>query len=595
MKTTRLPTSCLVLFGLVLSMAGLRAQWRTESFELKAGWNAVFLHVDASHATLDELVAADFGNPIQEVWLWNPLASASQFVESPLEPAGTGTPWSSWVRPGSPSSALQRLIGPAAYLVRIDASVPSYTWNLKGKVVPPRYEWTTSGLNFLGFPLPSGSPRTFEDFLAPAPELQQQGEIFRYVGGPLGPGNPERVLALRTTLVTRGEAYWIRAGGAYNRYFGPIDLTLQNPAGVDFGDSIGQSRIRLRNAASTPVTVTLQLLPSEAPPAGQPAVADVPPLLVRGPLNTTDLTYGFSNLVAGAQTFTLAAREQSGSEVEVVLGLNRSLMTADPGSLYAGILRLTDSLGLAQVELPVSALANSTTGLWIGEAAVTQVQHYLKSYEKDPAGSLVLVNGKYVATGTNVSLGSVPRPFPLRLIVHHGTNGEKALLQRVYYGQRFDTNIVVATRESLLDPAHLKNARRISATHLPFAKENLPWSLAGEMRAGTNLTALIGLDYDDQGSNPFVHTYHPDHDNLNATFDQKLPQGGESASLTREIRLSFTPPADDFQSLTAGALALTGDYDETLTIGGSAGESRQFQTRGRFTLHRISTIPTLTQ
>ena len=33
---------------LLLPNAG-RAQWLTQSFELKHGWNAIYLHVDASH------------------------------------------------------------------------------------------------------------------------------------------------------------------------------------------------------------------------------------------------------------------------------------------------------------------------------------------------------------------------------------------------------------------------------------------------------------------------------------------------------------------------------------------------------------------
>ena len=33
-----------------------RAQWITQTNALRPGWNAVFLHVDASHATLDQLV-----------------------------------------------------------------------------------------------------------------------------------------------------------------------------------------------------------------------------------------------------------------------------------------------------------------------------------------------------------------------------------------------------------------------------------------------------------------------------------------------------------------------------------------------------------
>jgi len=44
------------------------AQWLTQTVGLKPGWNAIFLHVDASHDTLDALVGSDLTNPIVEVW-----------------------------------------------------------------------------------------------------------------------------------------------------------------------------------------------------------------------------------------------------------------------------------------------------------------------------------------------------------------------------------------------------------------------------------------------------------------------------------------------------------------------------------------------
>ncbi|HCN78543.1 MAG TPA: hypothetical protein DIT13_15280 [Verrucomicrobiales bacterium] len=50
--------------------AGALAEWRTESFALKAGWNAIYPHVDSSHATLDTLLAAY--PDVHEVWRWQP-------------------------------------------------------------------------------------------------------------------------------------------------------------------------------------------------------------------------------------------------------------------------------------------------------------------------------------------------------------------------------------------------------------------------------------------------------------------------------------------------------------------------------------------
>ena len=106
-------------FGLALTLLGLApaawGQWLTQSFDLKPGWNAIFAQVDASHATLDNLVGSDPRNPILEIWRWNPPATA-QFTDSPQNP-NAGTEWTSWVR-AQTGGSMQRLVGDTAYLDR---------------------------------------------------------------------------------------------------------------------------------------------------------------------------------------------------------------------------------------------------------------------------------------------------------------------------------------------------------------------------------------------------------------------------------------------------------------------------------------------
>lgn len=65
-----------------------------------------------------------------------------------------------------------------------------------------------------------------------------------------------------------------------------------------------------------------------------------PGSIVRGDLNTTNLTYGSTNLpLNGVHTWTLAGKGLPGSEVEVVLGLDRAAMGGSVGDLFAGISR----------------------------------------------------------------------------------------------------------------------------------------------------------------------------------------------------------------------------------------------------------------
>lgn len=622
-----------ILFWIIFVVAAgggdsVRAQWMTQTNTLKPGWNAVYLHVDASHATLDQLVGNDPANPIQEIWYWRPALPTGQFVESPQVPTGAGSQWSSWTREAGSASELPRLTGNGAYLVRVDDSASSYSWLVKGKPVPPTFRWTLTGLNFIGFPTPPASPPMFEAFLAPAPELQRNGEVYRYPGGELGATNPVRVLAVRTTPLRRDQAYWLRAGESYNQYFGPIQILETASSGIRFGDTRGQAQLRVRNVANVPVTVTLRLVASETPPSGQTDIQGVPPLLLRGPINTTNLTFGYSDLSVGPRQWNLAAAGEVGSEVEVVLGLDRSQMAGAPGSLFAGVLRFTDSLGLSQVDVSASAEKESAAGLWVGGAAVNYVSHYLKPYaqatnvtdlaallgrlglaegangfhyEHDLNTGRVLVfggpeqkTGSYLLDGPiKIDSGTVARPFPMRLIIHND-GGTARLLQKIFHGVGLGSNSVLAIRESLLLPAQLGEARRISSVHFPATAGNIPWNCAGNMRQGGTLSVIVPLAYDDQASNPFLHTYHPDHDNLDAQFTTTLAQGVESYGVTRQITLSFTAPEDDFNSLTQGGGDLTGTYAEVITFQSRGAQTRQYHVLGNFILKRISDIDVLT-
>ena len=580
-------------------------QWLTQSILVKPGWSAVYLHGDASYQSLDQLVGYDPANPISQIWCWKAPVSTRQYLDSPQSPLNGDTQWATWYRPSlGQSSTFGVLLPNAAYLVYSTAST-NYTWRIKGKPTPPSYTWDISGLNLIGFPTPAVSPPPFDAYLAPAASLAGSAvEVYQYTGGTLGATNPARVLALHVTPVTRGQAFWMRASNinstvvVNNTYFGPLQLELPNTTGVDFGDASSQFNIRLRNTTLSNLTVTLRLLASETPPSGQPFLAGTPPLLVRGALNPSNLTYASSALAVGqSQTWLLRPQGQSGSDIALVLGINRYALTNSPGALYAGILQFTESLGFSEVNVPVSAQVASTAGLWVGSARVAQVGGYLKSYQISSNGAPALdANGADVVTGLNTNLGAVPSAYPLRLIIHNdGANS--VLLQRVYYGLRQETNLVVATSESVLDLAHLDTARRITATHLPWSAGNPGWPLTGPLALGGRLstTPPIAVGYDDQAVNPFLHTYHPDHDNLDATFKTQLPQGAESYQITRQISLSITLPGDDFTSLTTANRVLAGNYEETITLGGAAGAARNFNVTGSFTLTRLSPIATLTR
>lgn len=591
--------------ALVLGLGALpgSAQWITQTNQLKAGWNAVSLFVDASHAPISDVMPSD--GSVEEVWLWKP-SSTQQFIDSPQVPTGTGSQWSKWTFNLGPSSELQRLIPNASYYVKVKDSATTYNWLLKGKPVAPQYAWTSSGLNFIGFPVPDGN-MGYERFFQPVPSLLETAEIYRSPGGDFGAGNPARVFDTARTVFSRGEAVWMRVAAGYNRYFGPFEVNLSGNRSIQFGKSGTQASFRIRNQSKSTNVITLTMLPSEADPSGQTAVVGLPPLILRGPLEPSTLKYTgiplSTNQVstniddggAEAITWTLPPQGRPGSDVQVVLGLARDSMPGQAGDLSACVLRLTDAAGLLQVDLGVGAVKAANSGLWVGEARVTQVVQYLKNYERDPVGNPVVRltedEGAYSVLVTNEVVGGVSRPFPMRLILHNdGTN--TVLLQRVFLGMNPQTNAIVTTQQGFLDPAQLASARRISAAHLPWSAQNTPWPIT----ITSNVYRVeIATPYDSPSVNPFIHQYHPDHDNLNASFTQVLPKGRESYSIQRTVWLSPQAAGFDYQSRTTGSLDLNGVYDEKIEVGGSGANTRTFRVLGTFTLNRISDLPTLTR
>jgi hypothetical protein len=139
-------------------------------------------------------------------------------------------------------------------------------------------------------------------------------------------------------------------------------------------------------------------------------------------------------------------------------------------------------------------------------------------------------------------------PFQFRLILHVDTNGQARLLQQVMivWKQPASTNetgrYVLLTDDTLVeqyaDTAYRDNefdGRRISTAAFSF-----PNPLAMEYtESSKTLSCTVSMAYTDP-LNPFMHRYHPDHDNLDERFEKVLPEGKESFTITRELGLTFS-------------------------------------------------------
>jgi hypothetical protein len=241
------------------------------------------------------------------------------------------------------------------------------------------------------------------------------------------------------------------------------------------------------------------------------------------------------------------------------------------------------------------------------------VGQYLKTYARGAVDPIIVTNGtvvttndfiistngNYVVDNINSDITDVTKAYPLRLIVHHGEDEPSRLLQRVFYGVDPYSNSVITRVEAVLDSERLDDARRISTTHLPWSPANEGWLFDGSLEPGGTIEAVVTTEFDDHLSNPFLHTYHPDHDNIDALFANEAVQGSESYTMERSIRLAVDAPGTNFMDRARGGQTLFGEYQETLKLigmarAGGTNDTRQFEVRGVFKLDRISTIPVLT-
>lgn len=558
-----------LLGALLLAASTAWAQWRTDTYTLRGGWNAIYLHGDATHAPIESLVA----DPnVLEIWRWVPNPDQVMFTTSPAEPSA-GTPeWRVWRRGAPATGDLAALVGQAAYLVKCAGpATATYALPLKNRPLPPRTVWVRHGANLLGFPsrLNGATYPTFGAFFATFPAaVAANSGIYKYVGGELGAANPLKIFSPAAERLDRLQAYWFDTEVVSN-FPAPIEVELSDSRGLVFGAGGGTATVRVRNRSSAPVAVTLAPVPSEQAPAGQPAVTAGVPLTLRS-WNSTTNQFEFTP-VAAAVGGTVPAR----GVVEWVFGVDRGspVMTAhatDPAARFASLLRITDGANLTDVFLPVSAENASLAGLWVGDATVTHIQSTVPG-----AGA------------------AAAQPFSLRFILHVDGAGAARLLSQVFIGPLAIAphELGLVTKEAGLKSDTKADARRLSVTHLPLDLVVGPAGAGntGAVALGQTLTRRVRIPYDDP-VNPFVHQYHPDHDNRDARF-QSLPAGRESWNLTRDLSFTFASAPPPGESTGAwGATVIGGTYSETLT----GAHRLPLTVSGTFVLRRASDLSALT-
>ncbi|MCC6233641.1 MAG: hypothetical protein IT580_13410 [Verrucomicrobiales bacterium] len=605
MKTSPTPTAswsfwrhALLALCLVASTQGARAASLVrQTFNLQAGWNSIWLEVQPTNDVPATVFA---GLPVESVWTFRDRLPAIDFIQNAGEPVWNRDQWLAWTpasRPEAIANNLFAIPGGRAFLVKVTSAT---TLNVTGRPVVRTLAWKADAYNLRGFPVDPGAPPTFGDFFRPSSAhfVASTGQL-RSVYRLNASGAWETVAP--SALMQHGVAYWVFSEGGSD-YVAPFQLHLPiGGVGLDFGRQVGEYQVTLENLRTGSLNVTLGESPAPASPMlayatfsptnGQ-SWTDLPALLVQ-------------NLAPGQSR-------------ELRIAFRRQNLTTD---VYESILEVRDNAGtrfLVPVRadrVPAAGTAAGHVGLWVGVASVDRVSE---------AHSGTLTPNRLASDGTPLEVvrtggSSVPTPtrssFNLRLLIHVDASGNARLLREVTQMWRDGTyrpgaggrlQVDVPGRYVLVtDPARLREfsgvslrdgslaGRRYSSIGFDFPSSgpggtNQFLPLSGTFRTGSAVTGTISLS-EEFPTNPFKHRFHPDHDNLDARFEDYQ---AEAFAIQRAITLEIAatdPGRGGAPVAQYGYGNLAGTYRETI----SGLHREPIQVQGTFRLKRINEVAEL--
>jgi hypothetical protein len=573
-----------VLLFLVPAMAPVLAAGTQQTLTLRPGWNAVFLEIEPDQRDLATIFA---GIPIASIWRWRPDIQGAQFVRDPAEGLENIDGWFAWFpepRPDAFLSNLFQLEGNTAYLIRLDGNQQRQV-TLSGRPLFRPTAWVSNAFTLTGLPASTQHPPTFAEYFGPS--TAHSGQPVYTLDAQ---GRWQLVSSPGSQTIERGRAYWIFTRGS-SRYQGPMQVVLDQGDALEFSAALDEIRLVLRNFSGASGSFLIERINGET----------LPLLYLLEDEETGELAWPelrdalMLDAPAGSDVFfTLAVdrRRFTSSRMEQVFSI-----TDEQGTrvlLYAGgstiqpfaetALRNPDGSPLRAEQAE-----GSFAGLWVGNVIVDKVS------EAQQAGT--------TPTGTS-------REFQQRVLVHVDGAGQARLLKDVIQMWEEGTyrpstvnpqfnevdqpgRHVLLTNKNLIGLYTGAATRdgtsvgiRFSTVAYDFAGDSL--SLNGEFGPDKTLQGTLVLE-PQHPTNPFLHRYHPDHNNLDEQF---LNYREEAYRVVRDMQFVFAvEDPSPVESSGWGSSRVGGTFRESII-----GLHRNpIFVSGRFELRRVSAVAVLNQ
>jgi len=226
---------------------------RTQTFQLQAGWNAVYLEIEPLKGDPSALFA---GTPIEIAAAYLRPVTAMEFIENPTAVLPDRKGWSVWYAPQREDALLSNLFAIQAHQAFLLFSKEAFTWTLQGTPLFGSARWHPNAFSLVGFPIDAAEQPTLASYFAGA-AAHAPLKIYQLNGG-----NWTLVGKPAETVMKPGAAYWVFSKGA-SKFAGPLAVDFGNSAagGVVFNQEVSKRRIEVRNVATFPQNLTLTLQP----------------------------------------------------------------------------------------------------------------------------------------------------------------------------------------------------------------------------------------------------------------------------------------------------------------------------------------------
>lgn len=557
-RATRLAAASALLLPLGLCPRVAEACWMTQEIPLVAGWNAIHVKVNP----LDYGCSAVFGGGgIDQVTWWN----------RDRRDDGTGTVTSdtyAWYADDVAPSTFGAVLGDARYLVH---AVAATNLVLVGTPAIPSGKIYLGESNLVGLSIPLGGSASCSDFFDGFASLADNP--FQSVNASNTPvrQNPG------SFVKDPSQAFWLETtGSGETTWTGPLAVSVDTSDKIlSWSGSTAARTITVKNVSGTDRVARFDLEKSLAPPAGQGALAG-PVALKR---ETVDWSQGYARRVYEPIAFPFTTNLAVGASFALKVRPDLDAMKPADGA-YLGILAVSDAGSIVSGEASATgtclvrvglkadgglAAAKGPAGLWVGSVALTGVNR-----------ARMLTSAKQEWDAEKIQ--DTTQAFSFRLILHAAEDGAVSLLKQAFVASETagdETPAILADRAAAKEFRRLHpNAtiRRVSSANFPFMEPRAFDGALGFLKDGATLSVAFTQAYDAK-DNPFVHAFHPSHDNLAFNNGKPSKKGDgadgtgdyESWSVTRRVSLTFagSDPLganDDWNKTVCG-----GTYRETIT------------------------------